>query len=31
IVRFRRYFEENPKKPKYFKSRRSLGYVFDHD
>ena len=31
IVRFRRYFEENPKKPKYFKSRRSLGYVFIHD
>lgn len=31
IVRFRRYFEEYPKKPKYFKSRRSLGYVFDHD
>ena len=31
IVRFRRYFEEHPKKPKYFKSRRSLGYVFDHD
>lgn len=31
IVRFRRYFEQQPKKPKYFKSRRSLGYVFDHD
>ena len=31
IVRFRRYFEEHPKKPNYFKSRRSLGYVFDHD
>jgi two-component system alkaline phosphatase synthesis response regulator PhoP len=31
IVRFRRYFEEHPKKPKYFKSRRSLGYVFEHD
>ena len=31
IVRFRRYFELNPKKPKYFKSRRSLGYVFDHE
>ena len=30
IVRLRRYFEENPKKPKYFISRRSLGYVFDH-
>ena len=31
IVRFRRYFEEHPKKPTFFKSRRSLGYVFDHD
>lgn len=31
IVRFRRYFEHNPKKPKYFKSRRSLGYVFDYE
>ncbi len=31
IVRFRRYFEEHPKKPQFFKSRRSLGYVFDHD
>lgn len=31
IVRFRRYFEKEPKKPVYFKSRRSLGYVFDHD
>lgn len=31
IVRLRRYFEENPKKPRYFKSRRSLGYIFDHD
>jgi DNA-binding response OmpR family regulator len=30
IVRFRRYFEDHPKKPRYFKSRRSLGYVFDH-
>ena len=29
IVRLRRYFEEDPKKPKYFISRRSLGYVFD--
>jgi len=29
IVRFRRYFEENPKKPVYFKSRRGLGYVFE--
>lgn len=31
IVRFRRYFEEQPKNPQFFKSRRSLGYVFDHD
>jgi DNA-binding response OmpR family regulator len=30
IVRLRRYFEEDTKNPKYFKSRRSLGYVFDH-
>ena len=31
IVRFRKYFEEDPKKPKYFTSRRSLGYLFNHD
>ncbi len=31
IVRFRRYFEKDPKKPIFFKSRRSLGYLFDHD
>ncbi len=31
IVRFRRYFEEHPKEPRYFKSRRSLGYLFDHE
>lgn len=31
IVRFRKYFEDNPKKPQYFKSRRSVGYVFDHE
>ncbi len=31
IVRFRKYFEPNPKKPVYFKSLRSVGYVFDHD
>ena len=29
IVRFRRYFEKDPKKPVYFKSLRSVGYVFD--
>ncbi|MFH0782232.1 MAG: response regulator transcription factor [Pseudomonadota bacterium] len=31
IVRFRRYFENDPKKPRFFLSRRSLGYVFDHE
>lgn len=31
IVRFRKYFEDNPKKPVYFKSLRSVGYIFDHD
>lgn len=31
LVRLRKYFEENPKKPQYFTSRRSLGYIFDHD
>ncbi len=31
IVRFRKYFEENPKKPEFFKSRRSVGYIFDPD
>lgn len=31
IVRFRKYFEENPKNPVFFKSRRSVGYVFDHE
>ena len=30
IVRFRRYFEDDAKNPNYFKSRRSLGYIFDH-
>ena len=29
IVRFRKYFEEDPKKPIYFKSVRSIGYVFN--
>lgn len=29
IVRLRKYFEENPKDPKYFKSIRSIGYLFD--
>lgn len=31
IVRFRKYFEETPKKPVFFKSIRSVGYMFDHD
>lgn len=31
IVRFRKYFEKNPKNPVYFVSRRSVGYVFDPD
>jgi len=30
IVRLRKYFEINPKKPVFFKSIRSIGYVFDH-
>ncbi|MGD9330372.1 MAG: response regulator transcription factor [Desulfobacterales bacterium] len=29
IVRFRKYFEENPKKPQFFRSVRSVGYLFD--
>lgn len=29
IVRFRKYFEDDPKNPKYFKSVRSVGYIFD--
>jgi two-component system alkaline phosphatase synthesis response regulator PhoP len=31
VVRMRKYFEENPKKPIYFKSLRSVGYVFEPD
>lgn len=30
IVRFRKYFEVDPKKPRYFKSLRLVGYLFDH-
>jgi len=30
IVRLRKYFEKNPKFPVYFKSLRSVGYIFDH-
>lgn len=29
IVRFRKYFEEDPKEPRFFKSVRSVGYLFD--
>ena len=29
IVRFRKYFEIDPKNPKFFKSVRSVGYLFD--
>jgi two-component system, OmpR family, alkaline phosphatase synthesis response regulator PhoP len=31
VVRLRKYFETDPKNPVYFKSIRSVGYVFDHD
>jgi len=31
MVRLRRYFEDNPRKPKYFRSLRSVGYVFEPD
>jgi DNA-binding response OmpR family regulator len=31
IVRFRKYFEKNPKKPVHFKSLRSVGYIFHTD
>lgn len=30
IVRFRKYFEKDPKKPVFFKSIRSIGYLFDY-
>lgn len=29
VVRLRKYFEDDPKKPQYFKSIRSVGYVFE--
>ncbi len=29
IVRFRKYFEDNPRDPIFFKSLRSVGYLFD--
>lgn len=31
IVRFRKYFEKDPKQPVFFKTCRSIGYVFNHD
>ena len=31
LVRFRKYFEKNPREPVFFKSLRSVGYLFDHD
>lgn len=30
IVRLRKYFEEDPQNPVYFRSLRSVGYLFDH-
>jgi two-component system alkaline phosphatase synthesis response regulator PhoP len=30
IVRLRKYFEDDPQKPLYFRSLRSIGYLFDH-
>jgi DNA-binding response OmpR family regulator len=30
IVRLRRYFETDPQNPVYFRSLRSIGYLFDH-
>jgi DNA-binding response OmpR family regulator len=31
VMRFRKYFEDNPHEPVMFKSLRSVGYIFDHD
>jgi two-component system alkaline phosphatase synthesis response regulator PhoP len=30
IVRLRKYFEDDPQNPIYFRSLRSVGYLFDH-
>jgi two-component system alkaline phosphatase synthesis response regulator PhoP len=30
VVRLRRYFEDDPQNPVYFRSLRSVGYFFDH-
>ncbi len=31
IVRFRKYFEDDPRHPRYFKSLRAVGYLFEPD
>lgn len=31
VMRFRKYFEENPREPVFFKSLRSIGYIFEHE
>lgn len=31
VMRFRKYFEDDPHEPVFFKSLRSVGYIFDHD
>lgn len=31
IVRLRKYFEDDPRQPVYFRSLRSVGYIFDHE
>ena len=31
IVRLRKYFEDDPQHPVYFRSLRSVGYIFDHE
>lgn len=30
VVRLRKYFEKDPQRPTYFRSLRSVGYLFDH-
>jgi len=31
IVRLRKYFEDDPQNPVFFRSLRSIGYIFDHE
>ena len=31
IVRFRKYFEDNPKNPTHFVSKRAMGYIFNQE